>query len=149
LAPATTVKTGEAKIGATTTAEESFWVQATGTEVATQAEAVITGGTIQVGKFREGVLHVSSGTFTGTPTIVVKVYRCMSDGTFTMGETGGQPPAPLASISIAASNTHVSQTLGVNTTGVATPLGQTIAITLTATGTVTSAPIVIELHLKT
>jgi hypothetical protein len=147
MAPVTTIKTGEVKIGATTTAEESFWVQATGTEIATQAEAVI--GTLQVGKFREGVLHVNSGTFTGTPTIVIKVYRCMSDGTFTLGETGGQPPAPLASISIAASNTHVSQTLGVNTTGIAVPLGQTIAITLTATGTVTSAPIVIELHLKT
>src|SRR5712692_2804149 len=107
MAPATTVKTAEPKIGATTTAEESFLITASGTETATQTEFTI--GTFQVGKFREGVLHVASGTFAGTPTIVVKVYRCMSDGTFVLGETGGQPPAPLASISIAASATHVSQ----------------------------------------
>jgi hypothetical protein len=146
MAPATTIKTGEAKVAATTTAEESFLVQATGTEIATQAEATI--GTIQVGKFREAVLHVSSGTFTGTPTIVIKAYRCMSDGTFVIGETGGQPPAPLASVSVAASNLHVSQTLG-NASGIPVPLGQTIALTLTATGTVTSAPVTVEVQLKT
>src|SRR2546428_13522016 len=148
MAQRTMQKTEEAKVAATTTAEESFLVQATGTEITTQTEAVITGGTIQVGKFREGVLHLSSGTFSGTPTIVVKAYRCMSDGTFTVGETTGQPPAPLASVSVAGSNLHVSQTLG-NASGIPVPLGQTIALTLTATGTVTSAPVVVELQLKT